>query len=312
MDGYFRSGLTGGTASDLDGVSDASLTGGEVAWVYESETLYQYVFDATSTDAEASPTRIRPDDYDTGVWHLVSLYNGVMPVMASGVEAEGGISGLNLSLDTDTEHDVNVSIGSCKDSANQVDIILSTTITKRIDATWVEGDDNGGLLNNGALGGGVIANTIYHVYIIKDSSGTVDVAFLEDGDTLATRLSGISYTYYRWIGFVVTDASSNIEPFRNFGTHYDFYEGITVGTSGAIDVSSWVPSSRATRFWVHVDGNPTVRQNLSSANFSAAGQEVGHGYDGGGGTSGHGHSGGYRCYINVGTSTKLVSAEVIR
>ena len=66
--------LTGGGALALDSIAQANITDLAIAWVIVSEGLYFYQYDAASTDAENSPYRIRPDDYDTGVWHLIDTF----------------------------------------------------------------------------------------------------------------------------------------------------------------------------------------------------------------------------------------------
>mgnify|MGYP000956829820 CR=1 FL=1 len=72
------------------------------------------------------------------------------------------IEGLEISNDTDTEHDINVETGRCKDSTGAVDLILTSEMTKRIDAAWAVGDDDGGLDT-----GSVAADTWYYLYLIK-------------------------------------------------------------------------------------------------------------------------------------------------
>ncbi len=63
--------LTGGVARSLDAIPIASLTDGDRSISIVSGELYIHEFDSTSTDAENSPSKIRPDDYSTsGVWIL--------------------------------------------------------------------------------------------------------------------------------------------------------------------------------------------------------------------------------------------------
>lgn len=85
---YGCTGLTGGTAGTLDAldITGAStpnadnLADGDIAFVYTISgsitIVYPYIFDADGTDAEDSPSVIRPDDYATaGVWRLSTLYS---------------------------------------------------------------------------------------------------------------------------------------------------------------------------------------------------------------------------------------------
>lgn len=67
-------GLTGGTATDLDGIVTVGVTVGRVQLVSLSQVLYLYELKAATT-AESDPDIIRPDDYNAStnakVWALV-------------------------------------------------------------------------------------------------------------------------------------------------------------------------------------------------------------------------------------------------
>jgi hypothetical protein len=129
--------------------------------------------------------------------------------------AQDHIAGLILSNDTDTDHDINITAGQAADSTNASYLTLASEITKQIDATWAEGNDAGGLFS-----GSVSTNTTYHVFLIeKDSDGSIDAGF-DTSVTAANIPSG--YTKYRRIGSVVTDGSSNIQPFEH--RKGDFFE----------------------------------------------------------------------------------------
>lgn len=119
-------------------------------------------------------------------------------------------SGLSLSNDSDADHDIAISPGACRDSANGDNLSLSSTLTKQIDATWAAGDDAGGMFT-----GSVGNNTWYHVFLIKkDSDGSIDAGF-DTSISAANIPSG--YTAYRRIGSVLTDGSANILGFTQFG-----------------------------------------------------------------------------------------------
>jgi len=113
------------------------------------------------------------------------------------------ITGLTLSNDTDTAHDIAIAVGECRDAADSADLALSAVLTKQIDATWAAGDDAGGMFT------GTVANsTWYHVHLIKkDSDGTIDAGY-DTSITAANIPAG--YTAYRRIGSVLTDGSANI------------------------------------------------------------------------------------------------------
>lgn len=67
-----------------------------------------------------------------------------------------------------------------------------------------------------AASGSITADTVYYVFLIMDSSGTIDAGF-DDSLTATNLLSASGYTYYRRIGFVATDGSSNIHHFVWYG-----------------------------------------------------------------------------------------------
>lgn len=68
---WARQGLTGGTSTDLDGIGVASLADGDIAFVKSGAASYEYEYDSASTDVEASPDVIKPDDAGaTGRWLL--------------------------------------------------------------------------------------------------------------------------------------------------------------------------------------------------------------------------------------------------
>jgi len=118
--------------------------------------------------------------------------------------------GLKLSHDTDTDHDVNVTAGQCRDATDAVNMILTSEITKQIDAAWAVGDDAGGMDT-----GSVTTDTNYYVWLIKRSDTDVEDVLFSTSATAPTMPT--NYDYKRLIGMVHTDASSNIESFLHVG-----------------------------------------------------------------------------------------------
>ncbi len=75
---YVRTGLTGGTVNDLDGIAYASLAAGHTAKIVVGTNAgqeYHYTWDAASAAAESSPDTIRADDDGGGAgrWILNTL-----------------------------------------------------------------------------------------------------------------------------------------------------------------------------------------------------------------------------------------------
>ena len=120
----------------------------------------------------------------------------------------GYISGLHLSNDTDTDHDIQFAVGVALDSTHAKMLVLTTGMAKQIDAVWAAGDDAGGLFS-GAVGN----NTWYHCFLIeKDSDGTIDAGF----DTSPTAANiPVGYSAYRRVGSVLTNGTANIIGFKH-------------------------------------------------------------------------------------------------
>lgn len=141
------------------------------------------------------------------------------------------LAGLVLSLDTDTDHDVNVTAGEARDDADSEDIVLAAEITKRVDASWAVGDDQGGLDT-----GSVANSTAYYVWLIKRvDTGVVDVLF-STSSTAPTMPT--NYTKKRLIGYGITNGSAN-------WTHRPIpaNQPLSLGTGGRAAISgSWTPT----------------------------------------------------------------------
>ncbi|MCT4552682.1 MAG: hypothetical protein N4A44_03370 [Alphaproteobacteria bacterium] len=116
------------------------------------------------------------------------------------------------NFNEDTGHDITISVGSCRDANNSIDILLTTPITKKLDTSWNEGSEVGGLAS--ALS--ISSETTYHLFIISKESGEVDAGF----DTSLTAENLLSdaegYTYYRRVYSIITDSNANIIPFNAY------------------------------------------------------------------------------------------------
>ena len=120
-------------------------------------------------------------------------------------------TGLTLSNDTDTDHDINVTAGAARDSTDAADLTLAAEQTKQLDASWATGDDAGGLSSSLTIA----ADTWYHCFLCT-ISGTVEIGF-DTSVTAANLVSDHSATTYRLIGSVMTDGSANLDQFDQIG-----------------------------------------------------------------------------------------------
>jgi hypothetical protein len=110
--------------------------------------------------------------------------------------APGHLFGLTLSNNgTDATNDIDIAAGKCADSANAANMVLASALTKRLDAAWAVGTNQGGLDT------GSIANATYHIWLIKrPDTGVVDALF----STSATSPTmPANYTLKRRIGSIV-------------------------------------------------------------------------------------------------------------
>lgn len=94
---------------------------------------------------------------------------------------------------SDATNDIDISAGSARDGANAMDMVLAATITKRLDASWAVGTNQGGL-DTGAIG-----NSDYYLWLIaRSDTGVVDAIF-SLSSTAPTMPA--SYDFKRLIGW---------------------------------------------------------------------------------------------------------------
>jgi hypothetical protein len=143
----------------------------------------------------------------------------------------GHLWGLECASDTDSSHDIAISVGECRDTADSENIELTSVLTKRIDADWSAGDNNGGFPS----GLSITANTTYHFFVIKNTTSNVVDAGWDSSLTATNLLSDATgYTKYRRIGSFLLNSSSNIRKFFQSGDRF-WYDTIIqhyIGASG--------------------------------------------------------------------------------
>ena len=136
-----------------------------------------------------------------------------------GLAPRGYIDGLIMSHDTDTAHDIALSNGEATmiestTSETRVLGVLSSSLVKRLDADWADGTTNGGIASGARAAGDTMnVDTWYHYFIIAKTDGTID-AGVDTSTSAANLLSDASdYSFYRRIGSVLSDGSSNVTSF---------------------------------------------------------------------------------------------------
>lgn len=110
---------------------------------------------------------------------------------------------------TDATNDIDIAAGSAaSDSATPDLMVLGTALTKRLDATWAVG------ANQGGLDTGTVADGTYHVFLIKRSdTGVVDVLF---SASPSAPTMPANYDSKRRIGSILRE-SGVIVPFNQYG-----------------------------------------------------------------------------------------------
>jgi hypothetical protein len=172
---------------------------------------------------------------------------------------KGYFSGIELSNDSgDLSHDINFAVGAVRDEANSVNLKLDTPLIKQINAPWAQGTNQGGTPGTVSID----PNTQYHVYLIGKPDGTVDGGFDEVGDLTASKLltaaGAAGFTVYRRIATVVTDASSNIDPFLNRGNYFYWNRAVIASfndiTGAYVNHTVDIPADVVTRVFISCTG----------------------------------------------------------
>jgi hypothetical protein len=136
---------------------------------------------------------------------------------------QGHLAGLGLSNNvTDAANAVDIAAGAAVDDTGAIVIKLSSGITKKLDAAWAVGTDQGGLDGTESVAGTPDTSTWYHVHLIhRSDTGVSDVLFSESATAPALPTN---YDYSRRIGAVFNDGSGDILAFKQNG---DWFQWVT-------------------------------------------------------------------------------------
>lgn len=167
---------------------------------------------------DGAKTNVRANDISASRYILsydgsdfIILNRDVFDVEAT--TTQKGLSILNKPItiannSSDSEHDIDFSAGviNFDDGTGQA---VATALTKKLDASWVAGTNQGGLDT-----GSISANTWYYCFAIYNpTTSTADFLFSASSSS-PTLPSGYTKKEYR--GAVLTDASSNIRTGRYY------------------------------------------------------------------------------------------------
>jgi hypothetical protein len=130
---------------------------------------------------------------------------------------KGHIYGLTLSNNAiDITNDIDIAAGEAASTeSNPVLMVLAAALTKRLDASWVVGTNQGMLDGSEAVAGTPDVSTWYYIWLIRRSdTGVVDVLASESA---SSPTMPASYDQKRRIGAVYNDSAGNIRAFTQLG-----------------------------------------------------------------------------------------------
>jgi hypothetical protein len=196
----------------------------------------------------------------TGASQIVQLNGSSQLPAVSGVNLTGiplfatvgnYISGLTLSNNgTDPTNDIDIAAGVAMDDANTGWMQRTTSITKRLDANWAVGTNQGGL-DTGSMAG----STTYHVWLIRrPDTGVNDVLF---SLSASSPTMPANYTQKRRIGSILTTSVPAIRSFIQTGDEF-------ILNSRIQDVLATGPGTSAVTRTLTVPTGITVKARFSA------------------------------------------------
>lgn len=172
------------------------------------------------------------------------------------------VNGLNVSVASNTT--LTIATGQCRDSTNETDFTVASTLTVNAAVNGVNGLDTGTFA----------ASTIYAVYVIGDSTLISDPACLMSLSATAPVLPS-GYDSFRRVGWAVSDGSIHFRTIYQIGTtsaRICFYDtpvavltaGAQITTFLAIDLSAVVPTVNGIPVLLNSSFTPNTAGNSAS------------------------------------------------
>ena len=173
--------------------------------------------------------------------------------------------------------DMNFAVGQRRNTGDTANILVNTTITKQIDATWAAGDDAGGMNDNAAAATG----TWYHCFVLGKANtaglaSDIDAGF--DTDFNATNLLAdiaviaAGYTTYRRVASMKTASGS--AQFLDYTQRGNMF--IPVLPIGNLNIGATSDTVETITLLGAPTGHSTLVQLNITAEETAAGETVGY------------------------------------
>lgn len=169
------------------------------------------------------------------------------PPGVDGADGQLEFDGFGHGLAADFAHDIYIEPGQCMDEDNENQLILESTIVKRIDAVWASGDGSGGL-DTGTIGASACPVAMW---VIGDTADVlpVDVIFTKDlangpsmpaGYDFKRQIGSLYWTGSAWALFRVRGRGRNKR--LSFSTPRAIFGGSNLAstTPFTVDCSSFV------------------------------------------------------------------------
>ncbi len=166
----------------------------------------------TVTGTLASNLIFTDDTYDVGAIGATRPRHSYWSGDVTSRTLRGHIYGLTLSNGTDATNDIDIAAGTATDNTDGSVMVLTSALTKQLDAAWAVGSAAGGLFS------GSIANTTYAVCLILRTDTLVTDAGFDTSATCANKPA--AYTKYRRIGYIVRTGATIIG-FIQVGNRFD-------------------------------------------------------------------------------------------
>lgn len=189
-------------------------------------------YDLSALTTATTRTQIAPDE------------NGRQALAA---HLSGYLYGLTLSNNVaDATNDIDIAVGNAIDSTNTHVMTLASALTKRLDAAWAVGTNQGMLDGTESVAGTPDTSTWYHLFLIKRvDTGVVDILASESATapTMPTN-----YTLKRRIGAVYNNSSGDITGFVQVGDRFLLKVPVldtdttNPGTSAVTETLDFIPS----------------------------------------------------------------------